>query len=72
MTGAEEDEGIERAAIAMCWCTRPPLMDRNISAEMFWRQHSLKDQRIWMIRARAGIEAWERFCEEVEHEQSGS
>lgn len=63
---AHEDEGIERAAIAVCWMTRPPLMDRQISDIQWWNAQTEQQRRIWLTRMRIGIEVWERHMEAEE------
>lgn len=61
-----EDEGIERAAIAVCWMARPPLMDRQVSDVQWWNAQTEQQRRIWLTRMRAGIDAWERHMNTAE------
>lgn len=65
---AHEDAAMEQAAIALCWSARPALLYRNdpMDEVTWWQKQPEREQRLFLIRARAAVNAWERAMEAAE------
>ena len=68
-----EDAGIERAAVALLWATRPVLTAGPVSEmtpDEYWQGFSERERRVYLYRARACVAAWENYMNVDRHAEA--